>query len=116
MRELGHGKAKALAAALNRMMPDANVEDVTIAFPPAKAAERKRLEGWDVIVDCTAEDAVLRAMADYPWDGVKMFVSLSMTWRAKGLVAYADEQASFPATEPSRVYRRVKLSKDDPHD
>lgn len=99
MRELGHGKAKALAAALNRMMPDANVEDVTIAFPPAKAAERKRLEGWDVIVDCTAEDAVLRAMADYPWDGVKMFVSLSMTWRAKGLVAYADEQASFPATD-----------------
>ena len=99
MRELGHGKAKALAAALNRTMPDAKVVDVTIAFPPTKAAERKRLEGWDVIVDCTAEDAVLRAMAEYPWDGVKMFVSLSMTWRAKGLVAYADEQASFPATD-----------------
>lgn len=99
MRELGHGKAKALAAALNRTMPDANVEDVTIAFPPTKVAERRRLEGWDVIVDCTAEDAVLRAMAEYSWDGVKLFVSLSMTWRAKGLVAYADEQASFPATE-----------------
>lgn len=99
MRELGHGKAKALAAALNRTMPDANVEDVTIAFPPTKVAERKRLDGWDVIVDCTAEDAVLRAMAEYPWDGVKVFVSLSMTWRAKGLVAYADEQASFPATD-----------------
>lgn len=99
MRELGHGKAKALAAALNRTMPDANVEDITIAFPPTKAAERKRLEGWDVIVDCTAEDAVLHAMAEYPWDGVKVFVSLSMTWRAKGLVAYADEQASFPATD-----------------
>lgn len=99
MRELGHGKAKALAAALNRTMPDANVEDITMAFPPSKAAERKRLDGWDVIVDCTAEDAVLRAMSEYPWDGVKLFVSLSMTWRAKGLVAYADEQASFPATD-----------------
>jgi len=28
-------------------------------------AERKRLDGWDVIVDCTAEDAVLRAMCEH---------------------------------------------------
>jgi hypothetical protein len=99
MRDLGHGKAKAIADTLNRTMPDANVEDLAIAFPPTTAADQKRLVGWDVIVDCTAEDGVLRAMAEYPWDGLKIFVSLSMTWQARGLFAFADELASFPATE-----------------
>jgi hypothetical protein len=113
MRELGHGKAKALAAALNRTMPDANVEDLTISFPPTKVADRRRLEGWDVIVDCTAEDAVLRAMADYSWDGVKVFVSLSMTWRAQGLFAYADEQASFPATDAIERFLAVSAEPEE---
>lgn len=99
MGELGWGKAKALAAKLNGTMPDANVADFTMAFPPTKEEDRQKLEGWDVIVDCTGEDAVLRAMADYPWDGIKIFVSLSMTWRAQGLVAFADEQIAFPAIE-----------------
>ena len=99
MRNLGSLKAKALATELNGTMPDANVVAFEFSFPPTKAEERSELEGWDVIVDCTAEDAVLHAMAAYPWDGVKVFVSLSMTWRARGLFAYADEQASFPALD-----------------
>ena len=42
-------------------MPDAKLW--TSRSHSDQAAERKRLEGWDV-VDCTAEDAVLRAMAN----------------------------------------------------
>ena len=99
MRGLGRVKSTALATELNATMPDARVEALEFSFPPVGIDERRKLEGWDVIVDCTAEDAVLRAMGAYPWDGVKVFVSLSMSWKARGLFAYADEQASFPAND-----------------
>lgn len=99
MRDAGWNKATALAKRLNGAMPDANVSDFGFAFPPSEDVDRKKLDGWDVVVDCTAEDEVLRAMAEFPWDGMKVFVSLSMTWQARGLVAYADEQASFPAID-----------------
>lgn len=99
MRGLGRVKSTALATELNATMPDARVEALEFSFPPVAGGERRRLDGWDVIVDCTAEDAVLRAMGAYPWDGVKVFVSLSMSWKARGLFAYADEQASFPAND-----------------
>ena len=111
--DLGWNKAEALAAKLNGTMPDADVTHYPFAFPPRDRVERGELRGWDVIVDCTAEDRVLRAMADYPWDGVKVFVSLSMTWRARGLFAYADEQASFPAVD---AMQRFADTSDRPED
>lgn len=113
MQDLGWNKAKALAVRLNGTMPDANVSDLGFAFPPTKAEDRRKLDGWDVIVDCTADDAVLRAMADYPWDGVKVFVSLSITWRARGLFAYADEQASFPAVDAIDRFMSFSPGPDD---
>ncbi|MCL8000430.1 ThiF family adenylyltransferase [Brucella sp. 21LCYQ03] len=99
MNELGFNKANALAKNLNATMPDINVRAFGTSFPPKEESEREKFYGWDVIIDCTGEDSVLRAMADFPWDGLKTFISLSMTWRARGLVAFADEQTAFPAIE-----------------
>lgn len=113
MCNLGWTKAKALAAELNETMPDANVDGFEFTFPPSKNEDRQKLEGWEVIVDCTAEDAVLHAMADYTWDGIKVFVSLSMTWRASGLFAYADEQASFPAVDAIERFLASSKKPDD---
>ncbi|WP_170971435.1 ThiF family adenylyltransferase [Mesorhizobium sp. GR13] len=99
MEEIGWNKANALAIRLNRTMPDANIEAFDFLFPPTDEKGRQRLEGWDVVVDCTGEDKLLREMAAYPWDGIKVFVSLAMTWQASGMLAYSDEQASFPAED-----------------
>jgi len=111
MQDIGRNKAEALAARLNGTMPDADVRHFSFDFPPSAKGDRESLDGWDVVVDCTAEDAVLRALAEHPWDGIKTFVSLSMTWRARGLFAYAAKEASFPAVD---AIERFATSSDRP--
>lgn len=96
MKDVGHQKATALAARLNSAMPDARVEAMTDQFPPTKDDMLDCLRGYDVIVDCTAENAVLRAMGQFQWGAEKLFVVLSMSWRAEGLLAYAASEAVFP--------------------
>ena len=100
MRELGHFKAVALAERLNASAPDAMVQAMPVNFPPSGAEPYTAdLKSYDVIIDCTGADAVLEAMAKYPWDTERLFVSLSMTWQAEGLLAYAASEASFPAID-----------------
>ena len=99
MADAGHGKAARLAKRLNSAAPDANVTALTLSFPPTKLADRKKLSGWDVVVDCTASDAVLRAMAAFPWVTERVFVSLAMTWQARGLFAYTASETGFPAID-----------------
>jgi hypothetical protein len=99
MADAGHGKADRMAARLNMAAPDAQVVALPFPFPPMKPADAERLEGWDVVIDCTASDAVLRAMGEFPWVTERLFVSLSMTWQAKGLFAYAASETRFPAID-----------------
>jgi len=99
MADAGHGKAERMAARLNMAAPDAQVVAMPFPFPPLKPADAARLEGWDVVIDCTASDAVLRAMGQFPWVTERLFVSLSMTWQAKGLFAYAASETGFPAVD-----------------
>ncbi|KQM79642.1 ThiF family adenylyltransferase [Xylophilus sp. Leaf220] len=104
MEDIGHAKSIALAARLNSAMPDARVEALTDRFPPAKANMANRLRGYDVIVDCTAEDAVLHAMGQFEWGNEKQFVVLSITWRAEGLLAYAASEAAFPTYDATAKF------------
>lgn len=99
MVDAGHNKAIALARHLNLSMPDAQVEGVAANFPPANAESRAIVDSCHVIIDCTASDAVLDAMASYPWSCEKNFISLSMAWRAAGLLAFSASEASFPALD-----------------
>lgn len=99
MSDAGHNKAMALARRLNSAMPDANVEGVAVDFPPMDEKSRALVDACDVIVDCSASDAVLNAMASYPWTSEKTFVSLSMSWRAAGLLAFSASEGSFPALD-----------------
>lgn len=99
MADAGHGKAVRLAKRLNMAAPDADVTALPFSFPPSKPAEVGRLKGWDVVVDCTASDAVLRDMATFAWETERIFVSLAMTWRARGLFAYTASETGFPAID-----------------
>ncbi len=99
MADAGRGKAERLARRLNMAAPDADVIALPLSFPPTKPVEVASLEDWDVVVDCTASDAVLRDMADFPWGTERVFVSLAMTWRGKGLFAYTASETGFPAID-----------------
>lgn len=97
MADVGWKKADGLANHLNLTMPDADVVAFSNAFPPTDKKQIAEMAKFDVIVDCSGSDDVLRAMAAFPWCTERHFVSLSMTWRAKGLFAFSASEAAFPA-------------------
>lgn len=99
MSDLGHKKALALSRRLNASMPDAEVRPFTCSFPPMSSSDSSAMAEYDVIVDCTASDTVIDALAIFPWPTEKLFISLAMTWEAEGLLAYAASETSFPAVD-----------------
>lgn len=99
MNSVGHNKAVALVSRLNTCMPDATAYAFASKFPSVDDKTVEAVRSFDVIVDCTASDLVLDALATFDWQGEKLFVSLAMTWRSEGLLAYSASEASFPAVD-----------------
>lgn len=106
MDSVGRFKAWALARYLNTVASDVAVEGYVNRFPPNSKVEGV-VRGYDVVIDCTGEDGVLRAMADFDWRGEKHFISLGMTWGAEGLLAFAASESVFPVEDA--LYRFAGL-------
>ncbi|MER9375432.1 ThiF family adenylyltransferase [Mesorhizobium sp. M0491] len=96
LEAVGRNKAVALADALNSSMIDGRTVGHATNFPPSDESVIATLRAADVVVDCTGADDVLRRMADFDWGTEKIFVSLAITWRAEGLLAYTASEVSFP--------------------
>ncbi len=107
MSDTGHFKAECMAKRLNMATPDSAVIAMPFAFPPPNTEGCQCLRDWDVVIDCTASDLVLKAMASFPWLTERLFVSLAMTWEAKGMFAYAASEASFPAIDAIERFAAV---------
>lgn len=107
MADAGHFKAERMAERLNMGAPDAQVLALPFVFPPVMSTQIKKLEGWDVVVDCTASDSVLHAMGSFPWLTERLFVSLAMTWKAKGMFAYSASETGFPAIDAIERFSTV---------
>lgn len=101
MTSVGHNKASALVEHLNRILPDASARSFSCAFPPECEVAKRSLRQYDVIIDCTGDDGVLKALAAFDWQSEKIFISLAMTWRAEGLFAFAASETTFPVTDAS---------------
>lgn len=99
LAELGDEKAVALTSHLNTVAPDARARALPGSFPPTTESSRLDVAGHDIVLDCTGDDDVLRAMGGFDWRGEKLFVSLAITWRAEGLVAFSASEAAFPAED-----------------
>ncbi|WP_226578961.1 ThiF family adenylyltransferase [Acuticoccus sediminis] len=113
MADVGQGKAQAMATRLNLATPDAAVEAFPLSFPPDNAKDAEQMRRWDVIIDCTASDAVARAMGHFQWGGEKLFVSLGMTWEARGLFAYSASETAFPAVDAMERFLEASPALDD---
>jgi hypothetical protein len=88
-------KASALARRLNRANPHAKVECLT-AIPPEEVEKQEVMLRADIIVDCTADDNLLRDLSAFPWDQPRRFLSLSLGREAKRLFCFAADAPAFP--------------------
>lgn len=112
MHDLGYAKSDALAAKLNGISPDARVK----AFSGDFRSNTKHLEvlrGYDLIVDCSASDDVLNALSRIEWGSAKIFVSLSITWQAEGLLAYGTSGSVFSEIDARAQFERAPVPPAD---
>lgn len=99
MTSIGHNKAAVLVEHLNSLLPDGDARSFDCMFPPENDVFKGSVRNYDVVIDCTGDDVVLKAMAAFDWQSEKLFISLAMTWRAEGLFAFAASEARFPAID-----------------
>ena len=98
LADLKKNKAESLAQRLAQANPHA-VVDAIAAFPPVREEYANTAKSCDIIIDCTADDGVLRDLARFPWGGPKRFVSFSLAYRARRLFCFVADGAHFPAAE-----------------
>ncbi len=103
LADVGFTKVGVTQAFLNRAAPDSNVAAIRDEFP-GSADTRQEITGYDVILDCSASDSVLRAMGAIDWEAPKLFISLSITWKAEGLLAYTAHGSVFPAIDAMECF------------
>ncbi len=89
-------KAPELARRLNLSSPHAEVEAIDGEFPPSEVEDRKKVLRCDTILDCTGEDSVLRHLQLFPWEGERIFASLSLGFGAKRLFCFVSRGGVFP--------------------
>lgn len=96
LAELGQPKATALAARLNAANPHARVDAFPGRFPP-EHVDNPLWQQPRVIVDTTGSNEVAADLTCFPWDGERLFVSLSLGLGAHRLYLYAGQATTFPA-------------------
>lgn len=57
------------------------------------------MQQCDMILDCTRQDVVLRHLEAFSWQGTKLFVSLSLGFRARRLFCFTMSRNSFPHSD-----------------
>jgi ThiF family len=116
MGDAGHLKADAVARRLRALLPDIQAEAFPVSFPSNDRSKHLKFDRYDMIVDCTASNEVLESLANFPWSGVKRFVSLSMTWAAKGLFAFGASEAAFPVRDFGRRFESLGDARPDKYE
>ena len=95
LADIGRGKATALSDRLETIAPYSQVSGVDNAFS-SNTSMPDYLSEADVIVDCTASDAVRRALANLSWEDTIVFHSVAMGRRANRLYCFSAYEHSFP--------------------
>ncbi len=105
MADVGHNKADALVQKLNGVSPNAKLRSMPHRFHAGLADDvADAIRSHDVIVDCTGSDDLLEDLATFEWRSEKIFVSLSMTWGAEGLLAFSAREEIFPVIDAKQRF------------
>jgi len=93
--DVGENKADALVRRLRSLSPHVDAESVADSFPP-DGASPEWVNRADIVIDCTASDAVLHALNSVRWDEPVLFCSGSMGRRGNRLFYFSAYSTSFP--------------------
>ncbi len=92
-------KASSLASRLDDAAVHSLVSAIDSSFPPREQEDINRVLDADVVIDCTAEDPVLKHMNEFPWDGPVTFVSVSVGLKARRAFTYLAHASTFPSDD-----------------
>ncbi|MHB8087293.1 MAG: ThiF family adenylyltransferase, partial [Anaerolineaceae bacterium] len=98
-QDIGKFKAQALADRLLTVAPFSKITAKIISFPKDRTEVIKAVEEFDIVLDCTADDAVLLELSTGWWNTKKLFISASVGYRAKKTFLIAYYGHFFPANE-----------------
>lgn len=96
LSDVGGFKAEQTAKRLNAAIPHGSVKALNKEFAGCDSADRAAIDGADVVIDCTASDALLNDLAIYQWARPRLFVSVSIGLFARRLYYCAIQADSFP--------------------
>lgn len=99
LRDVSRAKVEAVKARLEQISPSVEVEAVDIAIDGAGDFVREAFEDFEVIVDCTASDSFVNALASAWWTKPKAFASYSIGSRARRLYGFGIVGHAFPVDD-----------------
>lgn len=102
--DLGRNKATATAARLQGAAPMSSISAHAASLPSGERLQ-KLLEPFDVVLDCTGEDEVLRRLAEAWWSIPRRFLSASLGFAAKRLFLFGAQACAFPFDEFSAAVK-----------
>jgi hypothetical protein len=90
-------KARAVADRLNAVSPFASVKAVTSMLPLDDAAAKELLAPFDLVVDCTANDNVIRVLGLIEFASPTLFASAAVGRASRRLYLFEAEAKRFPS-------------------
>ena len=96
--DLGQNKAAHVAARLRAAAPMAKVSTFEKPLPQGDALETL-LEQFDVVLDCTGDDEVVRRLGDAWWSIPRLFLSASLGFAACRLFLFEARGCCFPVDD-----------------
>lgn len=103
-QDLGRNKAEATAARLQGAAPMARISAHSGALPSGDLLQ-ELLEPFDIVIDCTGEDAVLKRLAEVWWTIPIRFLSASMGFAAERLFLFESQACAFPFDDFSEAMK-----------
>ena len=96
LQDVMKNKAEQLGERLRSASPHAQVVATKEAFPPTSAESRTIVAACDLVLDCTADDKVIRKLASFTWGSRRFFASVWLGLRGRRVFCFSAAGSTFP--------------------
>jgi len=96
LNDVGTSKVRAVANRLRQLSASVRVTELEGSFPLDEHSIVEKLEPYDILVDCTASDDVLRSLSLGWWSIPRVFASFSMGFGGSRLFSFGFAGHQFP--------------------
>lgn len=99
LADVGTAKVKVVAQRLRQVSPMVRVTENGDALEGSPASISGQLDDYDAIIDCTASDEALMALASAWWSIPRIFASFSLGYGARRIYSFGSYGHSFPCDD-----------------